>query len=265
MKGNNMKKSIMIMVASIMLVMIGMVAGCYTSATAYTKNTLPDGTVVESNVKIIGTGDKASQIAAEGMFADGTVEDLGAGFKNANASQESTGIQGTLAGMGTLMTGMAEFMKAAQQVNPATIAVPSISTPAPATSKQEVSVEAAANPQPLSQNNIKGQNVVNANSNAEIVILGNRETCPLCRTLWSKLDVKNLSSAACDASVIDADKTDNASVYAAKRPTVGFEYPYVRIYVAGNLADEFSARGLSQAQIAERAKKAIGECSVPSE
>lgn len=94
----------------------GLFAGCFTSATARTKKTLPDGTVTESYVGIVGTGDKASQVAAEGLFADGTDEDLGSGVKNAKASQESSGIEGTLNGLGGLMTGMANFMAATQGV-----------------------------------------------------------------------------------------------------------------------------------------------------
>jgi len=95
----------------------GMTAGCFTSATAYTKKTAPDGTVTESKVSVVGTGDKVSSVAAEGLFADGTDADLGAGVKKANASQQSTGIDGTLNGLGALMTGMAKFMAAAQGVS----------------------------------------------------------------------------------------------------------------------------------------------------
>lgn len=69
--------------------------GCST-AKAYTKKTTPDGTVTESSVSVTGTGDKASQIAAEGLFADGSDDDLGAGVKNASASQESTGVADTI-------------------------------------------------------------------------------------------------------------------------------------------------------------------------
>lgn len=101
------------------------VAGCLTRGEAYTKKTLPDGTVIESRASIFGTGDKASEVAAEGLFADGTDEDLGAGFKQASAKQTSTGIEGTLAGMGTLMQGMAQFMMASQGIkaqNAATVA-----------------------------------------------------------------------------------------------------------------------------------------------
>jgi len=95
---------------------MAVVTGCFTSATAYTERTLKDGSAIKSQVKIIGTGDKVSQLAAEGLFADGTDEDLGAGVKKASASQQSTGIDGTLNGLGQLMTGMAKFMAASQGV-----------------------------------------------------------------------------------------------------------------------------------------------------
>ncbi len=96
----HMKKLIMF---AAMLAAVGMVAGCFTSATAYTEKTNPDGTKTVSRVSVIGTGDKASQVAAEGLFADGAADDLGAGVKTANANQQSTGIDGTLKGVGDLL------------------------------------------------------------------------------------------------------------------------------------------------------------------
>ncbi len=111
-----MKK--LMMLASVAAV-AGMLAGCFTSATAYTETKHADGSVTVSKVKVIGTGDKASQIASEGLFADGTAEDLGAGVKTASASQTSTGIDGTLAAAGNLFAqgvqaGMAAYgMRAA--------------------------------------------------------------------------------------------------------------------------------------------------------
>ena len=118
------------------LAAVAFVSGCLTRATAYTKTTHKDGSVTESVVSVFGTGDKASEIAAEGLFADGTAEDLGAGVKNAKASQQSTGIDGTLTGLGTLMQGMATFMASAQGVKTATSAATSVSpqaTAAPST------------------------------------------------------------------------------------------------------------------------------------
>ena len=113
----------------------GMVAGCFTSATAFTKKTAPDGTVTESKVKIIGTGDKASQIAAEGLFADGAAEDLGAGVKTASASQQSTGIKETLEGMGVLLTGIGSLVAKTQGIPVGAIAPVSTDT-APAVSAE---------------------------------------------------------------------------------------------------------------------------------
>ena len=109
-----MKKMMMMFAAA--LAAVGMVAGCFTSATAYTKKTAPDGTVTESKVKIVGTGDKASQIAAEGLFADGAKDDLGAGVKNASATQQSTGIKETLEGMGVLLTGIGQLVAKTQGI-----------------------------------------------------------------------------------------------------------------------------------------------------
>lgn len=120
----------------VILAAVAFVSGCLTRATAYTKTTHKDGSVTESVVSVFGTGDKASEIAAEGLFADGTADDLGAGVKNAKASQQSTGIDGTLTGLGTLMQGMATFMASAQGVKTATsatAAATSVSPQAPAT------------------------------------------------------------------------------------------------------------------------------------
>ena len=106
----------------------GMTAGCFTSAVAFTKKTAPDGTVTESKVKIVGTGDKASQVAAEGLFADGAADDLGAGVKTASASQQSTGIDGTVNALAGLMGSMAQFMAASQMMAPTVAARSSSST-----------------------------------------------------------------------------------------------------------------------------------------
>jgi len=109
-----MKKKMMMLAA--LAAVAGMTAGCFTSAVAFTKKTAPDGTVTESKVKIVGTGDKASQIAAEGLFADGAAEDLGAGVKDASATQQSTGIKETLEGMGALLGGIGQLMLKSQGV-----------------------------------------------------------------------------------------------------------------------------------------------------
>ena len=106
-----MKK--LMMLASVAAV-AGMVAGCFTSATAYTETKHTDGSVTVSKVKIIGTGDKASQVAAEGLFADGTADDLGAGVKTASASQTSTGIDGTLNGVANILLGVERLVAVKQ-------------------------------------------------------------------------------------------------------------------------------------------------------
>jgi len=108
-----MKK--MMMFAAV-LAAVGTVAGCFTSATAYTEKTNPDGTKTVSRVSVIGTGDKASQVAAEGLFADGAADDLGAGVKTASANQKSSGVKETLEGMGVLLSGIGTLVAKTQGV-----------------------------------------------------------------------------------------------------------------------------------------------------
>jgi hypothetical protein len=129
-----MKK--MMMFAAV-LAAVGMVAGCFTSATAYTEKTNPDGTKTVSRVSVIGTGDKASQVAAEGLFADGAADDLGAGVRTASANQTSTGIDGTLRGVGDLLGGIAAVMRA----YPAAGAVPAVPAVQPAGVAQTAAVD----------------------------------------------------------------------------------------------------------------------------
>ena len=105
-----------LMVAAALFTAAAMLSGCFTRALAYTKTTAKDGSIIESRVSIVGTGDKASQVAAEGLFADGAPEDLGAGVKTASASQQSTGVKETLEGVGSLTGPIARLAAASQGV-----------------------------------------------------------------------------------------------------------------------------------------------------
>ena len=255
-----MKKMMMF---AAMLAAVGMIAGCFTSATAYTEKTNPDGTKTVSRVSVIGTGDKASQVAAEGLFADGAADDLGAGVKTASASQQSTGIDGTVNALGGLMVGMAQFMAASQSV-PAAKA--QIATPVAATAETDHSTEGfsaspGAAPYTFAAATTEGDKAVSATVPATIsgdgisvVILGNRSTCSLCRSLWGRLDVAALSAALCGANVIDADAQAAPETYAKLRPQGAFSYPLVLVYEAGQLKGQFSGRGLTQAALTEKVK-----------
>jgi len=240
-----MKK--LISVAAV-LAAVGMVAGCFTSATAYTETKHADGSVTVSRVNVIGTGDKASEIAAEGLFADGTADDLGAGVKTASASQTSTGIDGTLAGLGTVLQGMAQFMAAAHVAGNGT---------------QSASVAPEAGGAKSISAIVRGpsgvRSAVSGVGGATVAIIGNRETCAYCRTLWAGIDAAALSDAVCGAAVIDADATANPEEYQARRPSGAFAYPLIRVYGAdGKLAGEFSGRGLTQAAIIAKVKTLTG-------
>ena len=98
-------KKVLIMAMAIMAIMF--FSGCV-SAKALTKVKNPDGTQTESTAYVWGWGDKASQLAAEGLFADGTSEDLGAGFKTTSASQESTGVAQSITALTQLLQAAGE-------------------------------------------------------------------------------------------------------------------------------------------------------------
>ena len=243
-----MKK--LISVAAV-LAAVGMLAGCFTSATAYTETKHADGSVTVSKVNVIGTGDKASEIAAEGLFADGTQDDLGAGVKTASANQTSTGIDGTLAGLGTVLQGMAQFMAAAHVAGIAGNGTQSASVAPEAGGAQSIS-EIVRGPS-------VDRSAVSGVGGATVAIVGNRATCAYCRTLWAGIDAAALSDAVCGAAVIDADAAANPEAYQARRPSGAFAYPLIRVYGAdGKLAGEFSGRGLTQAAIIAKVKTLTG-------
>ena len=246
-----MKKLIMF---AAMLAAVGMVAGCFTSATAYTETKHADGSVTVSKVKVIGTGDKASQVAADGLFADGTQEDLGAGVKTASANQKSSGVDGTINALGSLMSIMAQFMANGQQYRVG------VGTPA-ASTMTDSSTDSVSAPAQRTTSVVLSGKVVSATvpvtisgDGISVVILGNRSTCSLCRSLWGGLDVAAWSAALCGANVIDADAQAAPDTYAKLRPQGAFSYPLVLVYEAGQLKGQFSGRGLTQAALTEKVK-----------
>lgn len=99
-------------------------AGCFTSASAYTQRVDPDGTRTVSKVSVIGTGDKASDVVTEGLFADGEPNDLGAGVNKANVRQESTGTDQTLEGLSKLILTLVQAYTAFQTAGAAAVAPP---------------------------------------------------------------------------------------------------------------------------------------------
>lgn len=98
-------KKVLIMTAAITV--LAFVNGCV-SAKASTRVKNPDGVQTESSAAVWGWGDKTAQLAAEGLFADGTVEDLGAGFKTTSASQESTGVAQSITALTQLLQAAGE-------------------------------------------------------------------------------------------------------------------------------------------------------------
>ena len=227
-----MKK--LISVAAV-LAAVGMLAGCFTSATAYTETKHADGSVTVSKVKIIGTGDKASQVAAEGLFADGAADDLGAGVRTASASQQSSGIKETLEGMGALLGGIGNLMARSQGVPVAA---------APVAPDAPVAASAASAPVKGEYDTPVPTGTVSAlpGTGIGVVVLGDRATCGYCEAFWARMDAKDLADSVCGAVIIDADKTDAPNLYRAFAPADGFEYPLVRVYEGGQLKGEFVSR-----------------------
>ena len=249
-----MHKNMTLIGMLMMLAAAACLSGCLTRATAYTKTTNKDGSITESRVSIVGTGDKASEVAAEGLFADGTAEDLGAGVKNAKAAQQSTGIDGSLNAMGLLCGNIAQLMAASQGAKIPTAAAPVVST-----APEETGDTATASATAVTAS--APRSVICAEGGPTVAILGNRATCSRCRALWSALDANALAESLCSTSIIDADKTDNPSEYAARRPAEAFEYPLIRVYKPdGSLAGQFSGSGLTQAQLVDKVKALVPTC-----
>lgn len=71
-----------------------LLAGCFSRSVATYE--APDGT--RSSIRLVGTGDKASEIAAEGFFA----EMDGAGVSKAGASQQSSGVADSMRAFGEM-------------------------------------------------------------------------------------------------------------------------------------------------------------------
>lgn len=224
----------------------GLVAGCFTSATAYTKKTSSDGTVAESKVKIIGTGDKASQVAAEGLFADGATEDLGAGVKSATASQQSTGIKETLEGVGALLGPIAQMMAAQQGVRVPT--TPAVQTP---TDDSVAPADSAA-----AKTLLSGK-IAEAKSQAKpLVVIAGSPSCGFCLQLEKDLAGSALSSRNDVVIVKEMAEWGSNSALAW---TGGGNAPIVRVTVWDANGEAQCDKKLNRPSVAE-IESAISEC-----
>ena len=250
-----------------MLAAAGMVAGCFTSATAYTKKTSADGVVTESKCSIIGTGDKVSQIAADGLFADGTTEDLGAGVKNANASQQSTGIDGTLNGLGALMTGMAQFMAASQGVKTTQAVQP---TPVAESSGEVESVGTSAlisKPDTLPAETVAANATVLADKMAEakssgkpLVVIAGNVGCGYCTKLDKLLDADAAFLARKD--IILYRETSPWATNQAGKWTGGGNFPVLRVTQWDSSGQVVCDKKVNRPQSIAEIESSLNTCSV---
>lgn len=235
------------------LVVLALMSGCATKAKAVAKKIIhPDGTVeFYSETSIMSTGDKASEVAADGMFADGTEEDLGSGFKKASGKQESTGIEGTLKGMGDFMTGMAKFMAVAQTGGIAPIAVTpqatsAVKQSAPVTatdsstpvatatdSSTPVATARVLNPSQTTVTSIPNYEPLSTKvaeakiSGKPLVVIAGSPSCGFCEKLRGLLDADTAFTGRTD--IVLYRETNEWSVNGALDFTGGGPAPIVRV------------------------------------
>ena len=262
-----MKQFMSIMAVLCILVFI---AGCLTRASAYTKKTLPDGTVTESRSSVIGTGDKASEVAAEGLFADGTDSDLGAGFKNAKASQQSTGIDGSLNSLANLVNALAR-MKASGAVDSLSVVQPSNSEIG--TTKQETASTATAITSTAisfpSENSIAVSAVLTEKikeakaSLKPLVVIAGNTGCSICKNLDNKLD----SDAGFNVRtniVVYRETAAWANNTAAKWTGGGNgKLPVMRVTLWDAAGSIVCDKVVNRPQSVSDIESAIGSCSAP--
>ena len=237
-----MKK--LMMLASVAVV-AGMVAGCFTSATAYTETKHTDGSVTVSKVKVIGTGDKASEIAAEGLFADGTQEDLGAGVRTASATQQSTGIDGTLNGLANILLGVERLVAVKQGTQTGQVVT---RPPLGVSVSSSMSVATGA---------ILSGKVAEAKAAGKtlVVIAGNPD-CPYCASLDAALNGSALPSRS---DIVLVRETAPWASNSALAWTGGGDAPVVRVTRWNTDGTESCDKKLNRPNVAE-IEAAIGAC-----
>lgn len=227
---------------------LAFLSGCFTSATAYTKSTTKDGVVTESKVKIVGTGDKASQVAAEGLFADGAPEDLGAGVKTASASQQSTGIKETLEGVGALLGPMAQIM-AAQATGKVPIVQPAI----PVTDTDSVA------PEPTGTKTTLSSKIAEAKSQSKpLVVIAGSPKCGFCLQLEKDIAKSTLASRTDIVLVKEMAEWSNNS---ALEWTGGGNAPMVRVTSWAASGEALCDKKLNRPSVAD-IEAAVSECTV---
>jgi len=231
----------------------GMLAGCFTSATAYTETKHTDGSVTVSKVKVVGTGDKASDIAAEGLFADGTQEDLGAGVKTASAAQTSTGIDGTLAGLGTVLQGMAQFMAAAHVAGIAGNGTQSASV----ASRPQLGVGVSSSVSVATGAILSGKVAEAKAAGKTLVVIAGNPDCPYCASLDAALNGSALPSRS---DIVLVRETAPWASNSALAWTGGGDAPVVRVTRWNTDGTESCDKKLNRPNVAE-IEAAIGACA----
>lgn len=174
------------LVALALVAVSGVTAGCYTKAVAFSR-VHPDG-VRECEMRVIGTGDKASQVAADGMFADGSLDDFGAGVRSTSASQQSSGVDGTINALGSLMSIMAQFMANGQQHRVG------VGTPAASTMTDSSTDSVSAPAQRTTSVVLSGKVAEAKAANKTLIVVAGNPACSYCTKFNEAVAASTLST-----------------------------------------------------------------------
>jgi len=235
----------MMMTVAAVMAAVGMLAGCFTSATAYTETKHTDGSVTVSKVKVVGTGDKASQVAAEGLFADGTADDLGAGVKTASASQTSTGIDGTLNGVANILLGVERL-----------VAVKQGTQTEQAVTRPPLGVSVSSSTSVATGAILSGKVAEAKAAGKTLVVVAGSPDCPYCASLDAALNGSALPSRS---DIVLVRETAPWARNSALAWTGGGDAPIVRVTRWNADGTELCNMKLNRPSVAE-IEAAIGAC-----
>jgi len=236
------------------LTVMAIITGCFTSATAYTKKTASDGTVTESHISIIGTGDKVSQIAAEGMFADGTAEDLGAGVKNASANQQSTGIADALTATSGLLGNVARLMAVSQGVP-----VASGTSYAPDTGFTSVTPTTLPTEVANTSTVLATKMAEAKTSGKPLVVIAGNTGCSYCERLDKVLNADTAFLARTD--IVLYRETSPWATNQAGKWTGGGNFPVLRVTQWDSSGNIVCDKKVNRPQTVAEIEAALGSCS----
>lgn len=226
--------------------------GCLTSVKSQWEKD-PDG-VIRARVSVLSSGTQ-SEALAKGFDAgpEGSI------LEDASGKQDSTSAVEAFRDIAVAFAPMLNALAAGRTPSATPLAAAPYAPAATATaSGYDPPVTVA--PATVTGAPEATKTVAGTNGLITVAILGDRSSCPLCRSLWSKLDAQALSSALCGAKVVDADRSSDSQAFDSYRPAGGFSYPLIRVFESGDFKGEFVARGMTQDAVAARIRELAPAC-----